>query len=155
MPRPTKCRKIDFQPKVLFFKPAGMPLHDLEEVVLTLDELEALRLADLEGLYQEDASAQMGVSRPTFGNIVSSARKKTADALLNGKAIRIEGGVVEKTERRFICLSCGHEWSRHFGTGCPTECPKCGSINFGRHPDDPCRKGQGKECGCQCGHPEK
>jgi predicted DNA-binding protein (UPF0251 family) len=68
----------------------------LEEVNLTLDELEAVRLADLEGLYQEDAANKMDVSRQTFGNIINSAHKKIADVLLNAKALKIEGGVVKK-----------------------------------------------------------
>lgn len=68
----------------------------LKEVGLTLDELEAIRLADLEGLYQEDAAGQMKISRQTFGNIINSAHKKIADALVNGKALKIEGGVVKK-----------------------------------------------------------
>jgi predicted DNA-binding protein (UPF0251 family) len=71
----------------------------LEEVNLALDELEAVRLADLEGLYQEDAAKKMNISRQTFGNIVNSAHKKIADALLNGKALKIEGGVVERVKK--------------------------------------------------------
>lgn len=75
-------------------KPAGIPARELEELILGFDEAEALRLADLEGLYQEAAARSMGVSRQTFGRIVESARRKVADALLNGKALRIEGGEV-------------------------------------------------------------
>ena len=67
----------------------------LQQVALTVDELEALRLADLEGLYQEQAAQQMNVSRQTFGRIVEAARKKVADALVNGKALSIEGGPIE------------------------------------------------------------
>jgi predicted DNA-binding protein (UPF0251 family) len=70
----------------------------LEEVNLTLDELEAVRLADLEGLYQEDAARKMDISRQTFGNIINSAHKKIADVLLNAKALKIEGGVVKKVD---------------------------------------------------------
>jgi predicted DNA-binding protein (UPF0251 family) len=72
-------------------------LDSLEEVILALDELEAVRLADLEGLYQEDAARKMNVSRQTFGNIVNSAHKKIADVLLNAKALKIEGGAVKRT----------------------------------------------------------
>ena len=68
----------------------------LEEVNLTLDELEAMRLADLAGLYQEDAARKMNISRQTFGNIINSAHKKIADVLLNAKALKIEGGIVER-----------------------------------------------------------
>jgi len=70
----------------------------LEEVKLALDELEAVRLADLEGLYQEDAAKKMNISRQTFGNIINSAHKKIADALLNAKALKIEGGTVERVD---------------------------------------------------------
>jgi len=71
-------------------------LDALEEVNLTLDELEAMRLADLAGLYQEDAARKMNISRQTFGNIINSAHKKIADVLLNAKALKIEGGIVER-----------------------------------------------------------
>jgi predicted DNA-binding protein (UPF0251 family) len=71
-------------------------VDSLEEVRLTLDELEAVRLADLEGLYQEDAARKMDISRQTFGNIVNSAHKKIADVLLNAKALKIEGGVIKR-----------------------------------------------------------
>ncbi len=83
-------------------KPAGVPARELEEVRLGFDEAEALRLADLEGLYQEAAARSMGVSRPTFGRIIETARHKVADAILNGKALRIDGGEIiidEKGER--------------------------------------------------------
>ena len=96
MPRPCRCRRIRCSPDTNYFKPRGVPLDMLEEVNLTLDELEAVRLADLEGMYQEDAAKKMDISRQTFGNIVNSAHKKIADALLNGKALKIEGGSVKK-----------------------------------------------------------
>jgi predicted DNA-binding protein (UPF0251 family)/predicted Fe-Mo cluster-binding NifX family protein len=86
-------RRVAALPTVPVFKPAGIPARDLEEVALTLDEFETIRLADYEGLYQEAAALRMGVSRQTFGRIVEAARKKVADALVNGKALRIEGGV--------------------------------------------------------------
>lgn len=95
MPRPCKCRRVCSTPKVEYFKPRGVPLVELEEVRLTFDEFEALRLADFDQLYQEDAAFKMKISRQTFGNIIESARKKIADVIINGKALRIEGGVVE------------------------------------------------------------
>jgi len=94
MSRPFAPRRIGCRPGATYFKPAGVPLRVLEEVTLTLDEFEALRLADLEGLYQEGAAEQMQVSRPTFGRIVESARQKVADVLVRGKALRVEGGPV-------------------------------------------------------------
>ena len=95
MVRPHCRRMIQGRPQSTIFKPTGIPMRDLEEVNLTLDEFEAVRLADLGALYQEQAATQMGVSRPTFSRIVESAHRKIADALVHGKAIRIEGGTVQ------------------------------------------------------------
>ena len=91
MARPLNGRRLgaSIPPRVM--KPAGIPARELEEVRLGLDEAEALRLADLEGLYQEAAARSMGVSRQTFGRIVEAARRKIADAVLNGKSLRIDG----------------------------------------------------------------
>jgi uncharacterized protein len=94
VPRPFCLRRVGFVPGATYFKPAGVPLRVLEEVVVTLDELEALRLADLEGLYQEQAAKKMNISRPTFARVVEAGRKKVADALINGKALRMGGGAV-------------------------------------------------------------
>ena len=94
MPRPCSLRHIDVNPAAIYFKPAGIPVHMLAEVVLRLDELESLRLADLDGLYQEQAAKKMKISRPTFARIVEEARRKVADALIHGKALRLEGGTV-------------------------------------------------------------
>ena len=90
MARPQKKCKIKGQYDVVYYKPRRVPLCSLEEVTLTPSEIEAVRLADLEGLYQQDAAEQMDVSRQTFGNIINRAHKKIADALVTGKAIRIE-----------------------------------------------------------------
>ena len=98
MPRPCRCRRIRCRPDTDYFKPRGIPLDALEEVNLTLDELEAIRLADLTDLYQEDAAKKMNISRQTFGNIINSAHKKIADALLNAKALKIEGGNIERVD---------------------------------------------------------
>ena len=95
MPRPCCMRRVGFAPPVIYFKPARIPLCELEEVILMLDEVEALRLTDLNGLYQEQAADKMKISRPTFARIVEAARRKTADALIHGKALRLEGGIVE------------------------------------------------------------
>jgi len=78
----------------------GVPRHELEEIVMTHNEIEAIRLADLDHLYQEQAAAQMGVSRATFSRIVDSAHRKVADALVHGKVLRIEGGPVDLGVRR-------------------------------------------------------
>lgn len=133
MARPCKCRCVGFEPGVSYFKPRGVPLGELEEVVLMVDEFEAVRLADLEGLYQEPAAERMHVSRQTFGNIVSSAHKKIADAIVNAKAIRIEGGTYQITEmKKFRCHQCDHAWETPYGTPRPGECPKCRNSNIHR-----------------------
>jgi uncharacterized protein len=90
MTRPKKSRCIACKPNSLYFKPPGIPLTDLEESVIHMDELEALRLADVEGLYHEEAALQMKVSRATFGRVLSEARRKVAEAILQGRALRIE-----------------------------------------------------------------
>jgi predicted DNA-binding protein (UPF0251 family) len=95
MPRPPKCRRVAFLPEATYFKPAGIPLRVLDEVRLSVEEAEAIRLKDLEGLEQEQAAGKMNISRPTFQRVLASARQKIADALLSGKAIRIEGGNFE------------------------------------------------------------
>jgi len=92
MSRPFKCRHIKFLPEVTYFKPAGIPLKNLEEISLNLEEVEAIRLKDIEGLEQEECASRMGISRPTFQRVLVSARNKIANALINGKALRIEGG---------------------------------------------------------------
>ena len=137
MPRPKHCRRIGGMPARTYFKPAGVPLSALEEVGLELDELEALRLADLQGLYQEEAAERMGVSRPTFGRIIETARRKVAEALVAGKALRIEGGDVSmETARRFRCSDCSHSWELPYGSGRPADCPACQSRNIHRAEED-------------------
>jgi predicted DNA-binding protein (UPF0251 family) len=89
MPRPPCPRRIAHHPPADFFKPAGIPLYELEEVVLAADELEAVRLADVEDLFHTAAAARMGVSRQTFDRIVRRARVKIARALVGGHALRI------------------------------------------------------------------
>ncbi len=115
MPRP-RCRKnISFLPSVTYFKPAGVKLRDMEEVVLQHDELEAIRLKDLLGIAQEEAARQMNVSQPTLHRLLVSAHEKLAHAVVNGKALRIEGGNVAVDQQyippcgwRHICR---HGWS--------------------------------------------
>ncbi len=132
MPRPIKARYVRCNPEANYFKPRGIPVVDLEEVVLLKDELEAIRLADLDELYQQEAADNMNVSRQTFGNIIRSAHHKIADALVNGKALKIEGGVVVMQERQFQCQNCNHQWTMPFGTGRPGSCPQCQGSNIFR-----------------------
>ncbi|MFH2063536.1 MAG: DUF134 domain-containing protein [bacterium] len=89
MPRPRKIRRIGHRPDVVYFKPRGVPLRQLEELKLEADELEAIRLVDLEELSQVSAAKRMRVSQPTLARILSSARAKLAEALVMGKAIQL------------------------------------------------------------------
>ncbi|MBE0479936.1 MAG: DUF134 domain-containing protein [Dehalococcoidia bacterium] len=138
MTRPTKWRKVGFVPEITYFKPAGIPLRFLEEVRLTVEEAEAIRLKDLEDLEQEDCARRMGVSRSTFHRVLESARKKLADALLKGKAIRIEGGNFQIATHRFRCASQGHEWDvpSECDQALPESCPTCRSTEV--HPVPVC-----------------
>ncbi len=136
MVRPRKDRYVAFNPEVSYFKPRGIPMFELEEIQLTVDEREAIRLADLLGMSHEEAGRQMGVSRATFGRITQQARRKVADALINGKAINVEGGNfrIITGPRLFKCDGCGHEWEEPMGTGRPEKCPECGGDKFCRIP---------------------
>jgi predicted DNA-binding protein (UPF0251 family) len=113
MGRQPLWRKVGFLPQVTYFKPAGVALTNLEEERITVEEAEAVRLKDLEELELEDCAQRMNISRTTFSRILNSARKKIADALLSGKAIRIEGGKFKMAVRRFRCVN-GHEWDVSF-----------------------------------------
>ena len=101
MPRPYKRRFVYNIPEFSYFKPAGIGLRNLDEVILTVEELEALRLKDLENLDQITCAEKMNISQPTFNRILNSARKKITDAIVNGKAIRIEGGYYTLPHRHF------------------------------------------------------
>ncbi|MDM8550201.1 DUF134 domain-containing protein [Desulfobacterales bacterium HSG2] len=134
MVRPKKNRIVGFNPDISYFKPRGIPLIDLEEVHLTVDERETIRLADLLGLPYEEAGRRMGISRATFGRIIQHARKVIADALISGKAINVEGGnyTIADKRRIFMCLKCCHKWEEPRGTGRPSECPSCDHEGFQR-----------------------
>ena len=148
MPRPRKCRYIADQPDIAAFKPSGVPGRELERIELGLDELEALRLADREGLYQQAAADRMGISRATFSRLIDSARRKVATALLEGKMLLFQGGTVAHGAARvFVCGVCGHRVPVAPGLGRPRECPKCGENALMRA-DAPrghghCRRGRG------------
>lgn len=119
MARPLSTRQIPHRLTERTFKPRGVPMPDLEQVALTLDGLEALRLADLEGLYQEEAAERMGVSRATFARILAAARKTVADALVHGKAVEISGGTVARRARgHWPCPVHGGQRRRGRGCGC-------------------------------------
>ncbi len=116
MPRPQKPRAVRHEPQAVYFKPAGVPMRALEEVSLGLDELEAIRLADLEKLSHEEVGGMMKVSRATAGRILAQAREKVARALVHGLAIRLEGGAVEAVGRPQFG-SGGRGMGRGRGTG--------------------------------------
>jgi len=133
MPRPPKWRKISFLPSFTYFKPAGVPLKGLKEVQIKVEELEAMRLKDLEGLDQEECARRMGISRATFHRIIGSARYKIVNALVEGKAIRLErSDHIEEAK----CEHCGAEIDftdrgvSHNLEICPRslkmKCPSCG-----------------------------
>lgn len=132
--RPKNCRRVKDMPKVRCFKPQGIPRGQLEEVVVTVDELEAIRLADLDGYYQSEAAEKMEISRQTFGRILDSAHKKVAEAIVSGKSIVFEGGVfmkseeAEKTEKELcVCPKCGNETEHLLGIPCRNmKCSECG-----------------------------
>ena len=129
MPRPVKCRRVAFLPGVNYFKPAGIPLRVLDEICLSIEEVEAIRLKDVEDLDQAQCAEKMNVSRPTFQRVLESSRKKVADALLNGKAIKIEGGNFETAMQR-LCCTQGHHWSislEEITGDVPEFCPQCSS----------------------------
>jgi len=90
MPRPCKQRRVMGKPNSSYFKPAGIRMNELEEIGLSLPEFEAIRLIDFEGIPQTEAGIKMHVSQSTLSRILSSGRKKIADAIINGKAIKIE-----------------------------------------------------------------
>ena len=113
MGRQPLWRRVEFVPRIGYFKPAGVPLTRLQEERLSVEEAEAIRLKDLEGLELEVCARRMNISRTTFSRVLGSARQRIADALLSGKAIRIEGGNFEMSVRRFRCIN-GHEWDVAF-----------------------------------------
>jgi len=143
MSRPRLKRRVQFEPNVTYFKPAGVRMIHLEESIITVDEFESLRLKDLEDMDQKKAAKKMKISQPTFNRLLSSARKKISDALVNGKAIKIEGGsyIMVRGKRRgrmrgsamgpggkCICIKCGHKVTHKTAVPCYTmKCPKCGS----------------------------
>jgi predicted DNA-binding protein (UPF0251 family) len=131
MPRPTRWRTVAGVPSVAYFKPAGIPLRLLSDVRLAVEEMEAIRLKDLEGLEQEECAQRMSISRPTFHRVLKAARQKIADAFISGKAIRIEGGNFAAPGQMFRCVPHGHAWqiaAEPATPGRPLACPTCGSA---------------------------
>jgi len=156
MPRPRRIRRIFFDPRITYFKPAGISLAYLQDSILTKEELESIRLIDLENISQSKAGKKMKISQPTLSRLLTSARKKIADALINAKAIKIQGGnfkMVQPTGRGLgvgrgrgaggrgrmggfaagpsgncVCPKCGHTEAHQTGVPCyQKKCPKCQS----------------------------
>ncbi|HCW92534.1 MAG TPA: hypothetical protein DHM44_02515 [Flexistipes sinusarabici] len=151
MPRPPKERLVMHRPRINEFGPYNDNKPNKDEsldnngnaTILTLDELEAMRLADLECLSQEEAAALMNVSRQTFGRIVEIARKKMADALINGKIVKIEcEEYIRFYKRHLKCIRCAHEWEDSDGAKTNYYCPKCNSDEIIK------MRRCGKECKC-------
>ncbi|MGB4659844.1 MAG: DUF134 domain-containing protein [Mobilitalea sp.] len=132
MARPIKLRKIEHIPAIPYFVPSETEVSELPENVLKLEELEAIRLKDLEGLEQGECAERMEVSRPTFQRILLSAREKVADSLINGKMIHIEGGNFTRNICPIQCKKCGKKWKESFENLEAIKngnyvCPDCGS----------------------------
>jgi predicted DNA-binding protein (UPF0251 family) len=140
MPRPPIERAVSGVPRITLFKPAGVPGRELEQLQLGVDELEAIRLVDLEGLSHEQAAEVMGVSRQTVGRVLERGRARVAEALVQGKAILIGGGQYRVEPRRMRCFACQARWSDADGEPA-TACPDCGAEDIGE-----CW-GQGDRCG--------
>lgn len=135
MVRPHKERRIEQIPTVTSFKPAGIPMKNIDQLEISFEEMEAMRLFDIERLDQAAAAELMNISRPTFHRLINKAHQKVATALWQGKALVIGGGSYRidhphKEELRyFICKSCNHEWTVPHGTGQSgrdMHCPLCG-----------------------------
>jgi len=118
MTRPNSPRRVSFLAQVIYFKPAGVMMTDLEEITLGNDELEAIRLKDLLGLSQGEAAKEMHISQPTFHRLVLTARQKIADAFVNGKAVRIEGGNIDLDDD----FSQPCHWRKRWGCKAKTVC---------------------------------
>jgi predicted DNA-binding protein (UPF0251 family) len=131
MPRPQKRRNIGKPPHAWSFKPVGIPASELETEIMTVDEYEAIRLADYEKMDHLEASEKMGISRPTFSRLIEKARNKVSIALVEGKAIRIQGGNIDFEHTFYQCLRCGRVYKRcSLENGEEAYCPGCGSPEF-------------------------
>ena len=132
MARPIKWRKIENFPAISYFIPGDSEVEGIPEIIINLEELEAIRLKDLEGFEQGECAEKMEVSRPTFQRILLSAREKIADSLVNGKAIHIVGGNFTQNICPVRCDDCGNEWMDRYEKldsikDTAYTCPACGS----------------------------
>ncbi len=148
MGRPPKWRKVEFIPQDCYFKPIGKPMYELEEVILKVEELEALRLKELEDLEQSECAERMEVSRQTFQRILNMAHKKMTEALVNGKAIRIEGGNYTRNICILTCRNCKYSWQESYEAyikktqnHIDISCPQCGGQEITCQQDNDFCKG--------------
>ncbi|MBD3354585.1 DUF134 domain-containing protein [Candidatus Woesearchaeota archaeon] len=156
MPRPRRQRRIRFQPGTTHFKPAGIRLSAMNEVVLTMGEFEAVRLKDFEDIDQTKAAKKMNISQPTFARLIDTARKKIADAIVNGKAIRIQGGNYQMVKQpgRGAGRGQGGQGRGRMGGGFAAgpsgvcRCPKCGK-EVPHQRGQPCYDMKCPKCGTQ------
>ncbi len=123
MPRPFKARRVSEMPRYTYFKPTGIPMPLLEEVVLTVDEVEALRLKDIEKLEQHECAERMNVAQSTLQRILISAREKLTRAIIEGKALRIHGGPYALSGER-VCPRCRRHRRGNEEQG-REDCPEC------------------------------
>jgi len=129
MPRPRKWRRVGYIPNVKVFGPLNKDNTDNEIIMLNVEELESIRLMDLEGLDQVTCAEKMGIARSTFQRIYSETKKKIADSLVNGKVIKIEGGNYTLNICNIQCENCGYSWKESYEniTSDNIKCPKCGA----------------------------
>ena len=132
MPRPKSNRIVHEPPLFTEFKPVGVPGTELEQVLLSLDEYEAVRLADYVGMSHEEAADEMEISRSTFSRLIEQARKKMASFLFQGKLLTIIGGNVHFRFNIIRCKDCGHMFKINIDSPM-TECPECHSTNLLNH----------------------
>jgi uncharacterized protein len=130
MPRRKMCRNLKGPPCCNSFKPKGIPARFLKSVTMTLDEYESIRLADYKNLEHEEASSKLGISRSVFTRLVDAARKKVAQALVEGCELIIEGGEYHFEKKYFRCLKCYHLFEVNINDADPVKCPKCFSENI-------------------------
>ena len=157
MPRPRLCRRIWFNPEITYFKPTGVRISNIDEIILTREEFEAIRLNDFENIEQSKAAKKMNISQPTFSRLLECGRKKIASALVNGNAIKIQGGNFKMMQPKEIgrgragigrglglrrgrglglgpggncvCPKCGYKQLKVIGVPClQIKCPKCGTL---------------------------
>ena len=132
MPRPKNNRIVHEPPLFTEFKPAGIPGRSLEQILLSLDEFEAVRLADFVGMSHEEAADEMEISRSTFSRLIEKARKKISEFIFLGRLLTIDGGNVHFRNNIFRCIDCGNMFRIKMKSPI-TECPECHSKNLLNH----------------------